>query len=84
MNHHFHVKNYKGDLVIGYAMIISHDLIVQIVLTDDFKRQVLQWGSDTLHMKEPRGLLWQSGLTKRDMCEVVMQTAEPASTREAT
>ena len=35
-------------------------------------------------MKEPRNLLGQSDLTKREMRDVVMKTAEPASTLEAT
>ena len=35
-------------------------------------------------MKEPSGLLGQTDLTKRDMRKVVMQNAEPASTRETT
>ena len=35
-------------------------------------------------MKEPRGLLGKSDLTSREMREVVMHTAEPFSTREAT
>ena len=35
-------------------------------------------------MKDPRNLLGQYDLTKREMSEVVMKTAEPASTREAT
>ena len=51
---------------------------------DDFKRQALQWDGATVHMKEPSGLLEQYNITERDMCKVVMKTAEPASTREAT
>ena len=35
-------------------------------------------------MKEPRNFLGQYDLTKREMRKVVMHTAEPASTREAT
>ena len=35
-------------------------------------------------MKEPRGLIGQTGLTSREMREVVMQTAEPFSTMEST
>ena len=35
-------------------------------------------------MKDSRNLLGKSDLTKREIREVVMQTAEPASTREAT
>ena len=34
-------------------------------------------------MKEPSSLLGISGLAKHDMCKVVIQTAEPYSTREA-
>ena len=35
-------------------------------------------------MKEPSRLLGQSDLTKRNMRDVVMQTAEPASKRKDT
>ena len=35
-------------------------------------------------MEKPRGLIGQSNLTKRDICEVVMHTVEPVSTQEAT
>ena len=74
----------KGELGIGYDMIIGRDLMVQIGLTADFKRQVLQWGGATVNMKEPRNLLGQFYLTKREMREVIMQTPELASTRDAT
>ena len=62
-------------------MIIVCDLMVQLVLKAVFKRQVLQWYGDTVHMKEPSGLIEKSDLNKCEMREVVMQTAEPASTR---
>ena len=65
-------------------MIIGRDLMIQLGLIDDFKQQVLQWDGATVHMKEPRNLLGQSDLTKRKICEVAIQTAEPASNREAT
>ena len=55
-------------------MIIYCDLMVQLGLTYDFKRQVLQWYRATVHMKEPSGLLVKSDLNKRDMRKVVMQT----------
>ena len=58
--------------------------MVQIGLTTEFKRQVLQWDGATVHMKEPSGLLGKSDLTKREMRKVVMCTAELASKREAT
>ena len=35
-------------------------------------------------MKEPSVLIGKSDLNKREMREVVMQTADPASTKEAT
>ena len=35
-------------------------------------------------MKDPRNLLGQSDLTKREMRKVLMQTAEPYSTLKAT
>ena len=59
-------------------------MMVQLGLTADFKRQFLQWDGTNVHMKEPRNLLGQTDLTKREMREVVIQTVEPAYTREAT
>ena len=58
--------------------------MLQLGLTYYFKRQVLQWDGTTVHMKESSNFLGQSDLTKREMREVVTQTAELASTREAT
>ena len=65
-------------------MIIERDLVVKLFLTSDFKRQFLQWDGATVPMKEPIGLLGISDLSKRKICEVVMQTAETYSTIEAT
>ena len=65
-------------------MIIGPDLMVQLGLMVDFKRQAPQWDGATVHTKDPRDLLGKSDLTKREMREAVMQTAEPASTREYT
>ena len=79
-----HVNNYRGELGICYDMIIGRDLMVQLVLTSYFKHKFLQWGGVTVHMKEPSGLLGRSNLNKREMREVVIQTAEPASTIEDT
>ena len=45
---------------------------------------MLQWDVATVHIKDSSNFLGQSDLTKREMREVVMQTSEPASTREAT
>ena len=58
--------------------------MVEFGLSVEFKHQVLQWGGETIPMKEPISLLRQSNITSCDMREVVIQTAEPVSTREAT
>ena len=84
INHHFHVDNNKGESSIGYDMIIDCNLMVQTGLAVNFKRQVFQWDGTTVNMKEPSSLLGSSDLTKREMHKVVMQTAEPDSTRDAT
>ena len=84
INHCFHVNNDKGESSIGHGMITGRDLIVQLGLTVKFKRQLLQWYGSTVNMKEPKGLLGQYDPNKRNIREVVMQTAEPASTTEAT
>ena len=58
--------------------------MVQLGLSDDFKRQVLQWDVTTASIKKPRGLVGKSDLNICEMRKVVIQTAEPASTKEAT
>ena len=81
INRRFHVDNNKGKSGIGYYIIIGHDLMVQLGMTADFKRKVLQWNGYTVHMKESSSLLGKSDLTKRKMRKVVMQTVEPDSTQ---
>ena len=83
INNCFHVDNKKGESGIGYDMIIGRDQMLQIALKAGFKRQVLQLDGAPVHMKETSSLLGKSDLTKREMREVVVYTAEPASTREA-
>ena len=58
--------------------------MVQLGLSNDFKHQVIQWDGATVPMEQPRSLLGQTDPKNHDMHEVVMQTAEPVSTREAT
>ena len=62
-------------------MIIGRDLMVQLGLAADFKRQVIQWYVATVPMKEPRYLKGKSDLSERKMREVVMHNAEPTSKR---
>ena len=44
----FHVDNNEGESGIGYYMIIGLDLMVQLGLSVDFKRQFLQWDGVTV------------------------------------
>ena len=83
IHHRFHVNNNIGESGKGYDMIIFCDLMVLLGLLADLKRQFLQWYGVTVPMKEPNSLLGGSDLTSREMHEVVMQTEEPTSTREA-
>ena len=62
-------------------MIIGRDLMVQLGLAADFKRQVIQWYVATVPMKDPRYLIRKSDLSERKMREVVMHNAEPTSKR---
>ena len=62
-------------------MIIGCDLMVKLGLSADFKHQFLQRDGYTLPMQEPIVLLGKIYLTSRGMREVVMQTAEPVSSR---
>ena len=79
--HRFHIDKNEGQLVIGYDIIIGRDLMVQLGLSAEFKRQVLEWDGVTVPMKETRGLIGQTDLTSREMSNVVMHNTEPASTR---
>ena len=81
IEHRFNVDNDKGELGISYDMIIGRDLMVKLGLSAEFKLQVLQWDGVTSPMKEPICLLGKSYSTSRKMREVVIQNAEPASTR---
>ena len=56
-------------------MIIVCDLMVQLGLLVDFKRQVLQWDGDNFPIKEPIGLQGKTYLISWRMHEVAMQTA---------
>ena len=51
IEHHFRVDSNKGESGIVYDVIIGYDLMVQLGLKDDFKRQVLQWNSAIVPMK---------------------------------
>ena len=65
-------------------MIIGLDLMLHICLKDYFKHKCLQWDGATVHMNNPSSFLGRYNLTKREMCKLVMQNSEPASTQEAT
>ena len=58
--------------------------MVHLHLIAYFKCQVLQWDVAAVIIKEPIGLLVQTGLTSCKMSDMIMQTSEPASTREDT
>ena len=58
--------------------------MVQKVILANFKSQVLQWDGVKVPTKESIGLLGKNYLTSCKICKVIMQTAEPVYTREAT
>ena len=70
--HHFHVDNNEGKSGIGYEIIIGHDMMVQLLLSDDFNDQVRQWDGATVPTKEPIGMLGQADLTSHETRKVVM------------
>ena len=74
----------RCDEGIGYDMVICRELMLQLGLKTELSRQLLEWYETVVPMKDPRNVLDQPDLTKIDMQEVVMQTAETASTIEAT
>ena len=48
-------------------MIIGHDVMVQLGLLSDFKRQVLKLDGVPVPMKEPGGLIEKLDLTSHKM-----------------
>ena len=84
INHRFHIDNDKGESGIGYDMIIVRELMVQLGLAANFKRQVFQWYGATAQMKEPSSFIGQSDITKRKMRKVAMKSVETDSTRAPT
>ena len=73
-----HVDKNEGESVIGYDMIVVCDLMVQLRLSADFKHQGHQWDGVAVPMKQLRGLLGQTGLTSREMCEVRLEWTYPS------
>ena len=57
INHCFHVNNDKVESGIFYDMITDRDLMVQLGLTVNFKRQFHQLDGATIHIKEPSSIL---------------------------
>ena len=84
ITHYSQIENAQGYAGIGYDMIIYHYLMIQLGPKDEFGRQIIEWDDAVIPMKEPDNFLGKHDLTKRDMQKVVMQTAQPASTGEAT
>ena len=71
-------------MIIGYDMIIVRDLMLQLGLLSNLKRQFLQQDGVAKPMKEPRSILEKKDLTSCKMRRVVMKNTEPVSTREYT
>ena len=84
ISHRFHVDNNEVESVIVYGMIIGSDLMVQLGLSEDFKRQVHSLEGIPVPMKELSDMFSQTDQTSCEMREVVMKTEEQVSTKEAT
>ena len=56
-------------------MTVGLDMMVQIGLMADFKRQVLKWDGTAVPMKETSNFLVQTDLTSCEMRKVVIQTS---------
>ena len=80
--HRFNADKNEIESGIGYDMIIGRALMLHQGLTANIKHKVLQCDGAAVPMKYPRGLLEQTYLTSGEICEVVIQTAEPVSAME--
>ena len=65
-------------------MIVVRELMVQLVLMDNFRNKLLAWDDAEAPMNWLGNFLVKLNLTKRKMQEVVVQTVEQSSTREVT
>ena len=57
ITHSLQIYNAQDDSGIVYDMIIVCELMVQLVLKDDFGRQILECNDTAITMKEPGNLL---------------------------
>ena len=64
--HRFHVDNNEGESGIGYAIIIVHNLMIQLVLTVKFKHQFLHWYSFAVPMKATGSMIGKIYNRSRD------------------
>ena len=81
ISHQFHVDHNEGESGISFEMIIGRDLMVQLGILAEFKHKILQWDGAKVPMKEPSCMLGKTDITSHEMCEVVIQTKEPVSTK---
>ena len=72
--HRFHVDNNKVELVIGYAMIIGHSIMLKLGLTANSRLQALKWGESTLPIKDPISLIFLTYSTSHKMGKVLIHT----------
>ena len=61
----FQVYDEKGDKGIDYYMIIVQYLMVQLSIIANFKRNILEWESDTVPMKELLNMKGDPNITNR-------------------
>ena len=74
LSHRFRFDEYEVRSGIRYDMIIGCNLMVQLGLFADFKRQFLQWDGVTIPMRYPISLLGKTDLTSFEVRDVVMHT----------
>ena len=82
--HLFHVDNNESYPGIIYDVIIRYDLMIQLGLSVNLRRRVLQCDGAIVLTNKPSGLIVQTYLTSHKCFKKVMQTAELVSTRKAT
>ena len=76
----FRIDNKEGDSEIGYDMIIGYVFMLQLGLMNKFIYKSIAWDDYVLSMKETRIFIYKPNLTKREMWDVVIQTAYLDST----
>ena len=80
---YFCVDNDGGNQGVGYGMMIVIDLMLHLGLMTDFKPNIIEWNDTVVTINYMGRRNRQTNISKCDMKQVVLQTSESDSIKEA-